>query len=148
MARTHRKSITINAATHMQFGKKSHFAKLARKLANRSANSQRSASHPEATNFGCRAAKPWERMRYLDKAGKLARGQKRISLAMDATDISRKKYMNATSRVPQLNVVMWLPPMDLGGFQASLVHGPGPGAQDSIKFKPKLQVAGLGAMTT
>ena len=131
----------------MRFGRKSHFAKIAKKLAKRSANSQRSASHPEATNFG-RRAKPWERMRYLDKARKLARGQKRISLAMDATDISRKKYMNATACLPQLNVVMWLPPMDLGGFQASLVHGPRPGAQDSIKLKPKLQVAGLGAMTT
>ena len=113
LARKHRKSITINAATRMRFGRKSHFARIAKKLAKRSANSQRSASHPEATNFG-RKAKPWERMRYLDKARKLARGQKRISLAMDATDISRKKYMNATACLPQLNVVMWLPPMDLG----------------------------------
>ena len=113
LARTHRKTIKINAATRIRFGRKSHFMKLAKKLAKRSANSQRSASHPEATNFGRRAT-PWERMRYLDKARKLARGQKRISLAMDATDVSKKKYMNATACLPRLNVVCWLPPMDLG----------------------------------
>jgi hypothetical protein len=113
LARTHRKTIKINAATRIRFGRKSHFMKLAKKLAKRSANSQRSVSHPEAKNFG-RKATPWERMRYLGKARKLARGQKRISLAMDATDVSKKKYMNATACLPRLNVVCWLPPMDLG----------------------------------
>ena len=84
----------------MKFGKKSQVAKITKKLNKRSANSQMHASHPDARNFG-RKAKPWERMRYFDKCRKPARGQRRISLAMNATDISKKNYMNATACLPQ-----------------------------------------------
>ena len=90
------------------------FARMVAKQAVRAAKSQSEHAHPEAVNLEGRV-KPWERLGYFLTGQRLAAKQHRVSLTMDATDISYKKTLNATMCLPALDLAMWLPPMDLGG---------------------------------
>lgn len=98
-------------------------AKMAAKQAVRAAKSQSNRAHPDAKNLEGRV-KPWERLCYFRTGQRLAAKQHRVSLAMDATDISYKKTMNATMSLPAVNLAMWLPPMDLGGPEGLLSMSP------------------------
>ena len=77
----------------------------------RAAKSQLSTSHPEARNFARRMT-AWERFNYWTKCKSTAQSEHRYSLAMDATEASFKKTMNATMYFPRKRVALWLPPMD------------------------------------
>ena len=77
----------------------------------RAAKSQLKTGHPETNNFA-RSLILWERYGYFKTSKAKAEDQKRFSLALDATDVSRKKVMNATICLPQTEEHFWLPPMD------------------------------------
>ena len=95
-------------------GRKGALARASAKHAVRTAKSQATRAQPEVTNFE-QKVKPWERKSYYRRCQHIAAKQRRLSLAMDATDVSYKKTMNATMCLPQLDLHMWLPPQDLCG---------------------------------
>jgi hypothetical protein len=101
---------------------KSATARMAVMLEARSAKSQTGAAHPEAANFGQRA-QSWDRLNYFRKSQMIAAKQHRFSLAMDATDVSYKKTMNATLCLPEPSLVMWMPPLDFGGPEGLSLPG-------------------------
>lgn len=96
--------------------KKGWAAKMATRLAARSAKSQFERGHPDAPNFQSRVKKS-ERSSYFLSGQRLAAKERRLSLALDATDVSYKKTLNATMCLPRIERALWLPPMDLGGPQ-------------------------------
>ena len=75
------------------------------------AKSQLKTGHPAPDKFA-RDIILWERYGYFKTSKAKAEDQKRFSLALDATDVSRKKVMNATICLPQSKDHFWLPPMD------------------------------------
>ena len=83
------------------------------KRALRSAKSQCKNSFPDDRNLCLRAIR-WERANYLACMQKAAKNQTRFSLAMDATEASFKKLMNATMYFPGLKRALWLPPLETG----------------------------------
>ena len=89
-------------------------AKKLRSRMQRTAKSQLAAAHPESQNFGQRM-KAADRYAYLKLCRRIAQGQKRFSLAMDATDIIFKKVLNSTLYLPTVKQALWLPPMDAYG---------------------------------
>ena len=101
-------------------------AKKGAKQEMRSAKSQASHAHPDPTNFYSRV-KPWERIGYFRTSQRLAAKQRRFSLSMDATEVSYTKTLNATMCLPELDLTMWLPPLDSGGpLGIPLVSAPWP----------------------
>ena len=84
----------------------------------RAAKSQLATSHPEKHNFSKRL-QHWDRYNYFLTCKSIAKSELRYSLAMDATDVGRKKMMNSTMCFPRQKVTLWLPPTDLGA-----VHPP------------------------
>ena len=85
--------------------------KLHSKKLMRTAKSQLKTGHPAPNTFA-RELILWERYGYFKTSKAKAEDQKRFSLALDATDVSRKKVMNATICLPQSKDHFWLPPMD------------------------------------
>jgi hypothetical protein len=126
LSRAGRKPIRMRLGRRHRKNKTAH---MAARLEIRTAKSQSAAAHPEARSFGQRV-QSWERLHYFRKGQALAAKQHRLSLAMDASDVSYKKIMNATMCLPQANVVMWMPPLDLGGPKGLCLRGslrfPGP----------------------
>lgn len=93
----------------MSHSEKRQKAKRQRRLA----KSQSSSGHPDARTFSPKLQK-WDRWNYHLLCRKEARGELTLSLAMDATDVSKAKRMNATVHLPQKVRSLWLPPMDSG----------------------------------
>ena len=85
--------------------------KLHAKKLMRTAKSQLKTGHPGTASFATDLCL-WERYGYFKTSKAKAENQKRFSLALDATDVSRKKVMNATICLPQSKDHFWLPPMD------------------------------------
>ena len=77
----------------------------------RAAKSQMQAAHPDPGSLSY-DIKGWERFRYYMRTREVAKSQKRFSLAMDATEVSKKKVMNATMGFPSETLHAWLPPME------------------------------------
>ena len=105
-----------SGTTKLSRGRRGVAARASANHAVRTAKSQTTHAQPEVKNFEQRV-KPWERQFYYRVCQSIAAKQRRLSLAMDATDVSYKKTMNATMCLPQLDLHMWLPPQDLGGTQ-------------------------------
>ena len=79
----------------------------------RAAKSQQRTSHPDGKHFNRRLAF-WDRYNYWKKCQSAAQSEQRYSLAMDSTEASSKKMMNATLCFPRKDLALWLPPMDTG----------------------------------
>lgn len=94
-------------------GSKGAFSRMAAKHATATAKSKADCGHPEVKNFARKSVK-WERKQYFSIGEKLGGKQRRLSLAMDATDVSYRKVMNAAVCFPQQDLHMWLPPQDIG----------------------------------
>ena len=77
----------------------------------RAAKSQSKTGHPDARKFAADLL-AWERYGYYQTSKEKAEKQQRVSLALGATEVSRKKVLNATICLPQTNEHFWLPPMD------------------------------------
>ena len=102
-------------------GRKGAFSRMAVKHATATAKSKSACGHPEVKNFARRGVK-WERKQYYSIGEKLGGKQRRISLAMDATDVSKRKLMNAAVCFPQRDLHMWLPPQDIGCPKGCTFH--------------------------
>ena len=87
-------------------------SRTAQKLAFRTAKSQTTANVPDPKNLSSRIQK-WDRCNYFAACKRAAASQCRLSIALDSTDVSFKKVMNATMSLPRRRMQMWLPPMDI-----------------------------------
>ena len=102
-------------------GRKGAFSRMAVKHATATAKSKSACGHPELKNFAKKTVN-WERKHYYSIGEKLGRKQRRLSLAMDATDVSKRKVMNAAVCFPQRDLHMWLPPQDIGCPKGCTFH--------------------------
>jgi hypothetical protein len=99
----------------------------------RAAKSQMKTGHPSTTGRFANDLNLWDRYRYFRSCQVVGKGAKRYSLALDATEVSFKKIMNATISFPNAKVHLWLPPMDIAGplkkngLDFELKQGTGPG---------------------
>ena len=91
--------------------KKKSKAKRAARQQARAAKSQLKTSHPDSSNFARRLVR-WDRFNYWKHCQSTALLEHRYSLAMDGTEASFKKIMNATMCFPMKELCLWLPPMD------------------------------------
>ena len=140
-----RSSTAANVRKVIKHRCKDKKSKTTLRLAYRAAKSKSQTGVPDPKSFSNRL-QGWDRRNYISACKRVAAKQQRFSIALDATEVSFKKVMNATMSLPSRGLQMWMPPMDCLGFvgDASLPEA----CRASLSSLPAGILGGRGSLKT